>query len=170
MLSRGNTQRCIGTGAIGQYRHRAAIFHWKILGAGNEIANSLTVEGSFRVTATRRATNKMTDATISGRNLSIKYPTIATLYRYTYIRLYDHQLFIWRDVHWRFPTTTTDNERTIGPPFIPFRGGGHSGWLKRSWLSSIGFFLRTIFPLKWTATFDPHISETGWARRLKFCT
>ena len=77
---------------VGPYRHRAAIFRWKTLGAGSEFANSLTVEGNFRAPTTRRATNKMADATTSGRNLSIKYPTIAMLYRlYAYdpVRLYD---------------------------------------------------------------------------------
>ena len=56
---------------------RQQFFHWKTPGTGSEIANSLTVEGNFRVPATRRATNKMADATTCGRNLSIKYPTIA---------------------------------------------------------------------------------------------
>jgi len=85
-------------------------FHWKTPGAGSEIANSLTVEGNFRVPATRRATNKMADASISDRNLPIKYRTFAMLYRCTdcRLRLYDpirfyttkidRQLFLWRDV------------------------------------------------------------------------
>jgi len=65
-----------------------------------------------QVPATRRATNKMADATTSGRNLSIKYPTIAMLYGYTYtilaIRLYDPIRS-----YGRSPPTTTDDERTI---------------------------------------------------------
>ena len=89
MKSRCCAQRYIDTGAIGQYRHRAAIFHWKTLGAGSEFANSLTVEGNFGVPATRRATNNMAVVSTSGRNLSIKYPTIALSQRYTAIPLYE---------------------------------------------------------------------------------
>jgi len=44
---------------------RQQFFYWKTPGAGSEIANSLTVEGNFRLPATRRATNKMADASIS---------------------------------------------------------------------------------------------------------
>jgi len=54
---------------------RHQFFHWKTPGAGSKIANSLTVEGNFRVPATRRATNKMADASISDRNLPIKFRT-----------------------------------------------------------------------------------------------
>jgi len=67
-------------------------FHWKTPGAGSEIANSLTVEGNFRVPATRRATNKMADASISDRNLPIKYRTFSLSQCYTAVltvRLYD---------------------------------------------------------------------------------
>ena len=81
VMSRCNAKRCIYTGGIGQYRQASAVFHWKTPGAGSEIANSLTIEGNFRVPATRRATNNMADASISYRNLPIKYRTFPMLYR-----------------------------------------------------------------------------------------
>jgi len=83
---------------------RHQFFHWKTPGAGSKIANSLTVEGNFRVPATRRATNKMADASISDRNLPIKFRTfvlrnaIYRLYAYDPIRRDDRQLFLWLDV------------------------------------------------------------------------
>ena len=145
-----NAQQCICTGGIGQYRHGVAIFHWKILCAGSEFANSLTIERNFRVPTTKRATNKMADATTSGRNLSIKYPTIADLRNaipLIRIRSYtttDRQLFLWRDVHSRSPTTTTEESlRSSAFYRNPPRGSrGHqvqTGWIC-TWLS-IGFYL-----------------------------
>ena len=41
---------------------RQQFIHWKTPRAGGGIANSATVEGNFRVPATRQATNKMADA------------------------------------------------------------------------------------------------------------
>jgi len=62
---------------------RQQFFHWKTLGAGGGIANSATVEGNVWVPATRQATNKMADASISDRNLPIKYRTFALSQCYT---------------------------------------------------------------------------------------
>jgi len=57
----------------------------------------------------------------------------------------------------------TDDERTIGPPFIPSgQGEGvHTGWQKQSWLSSIGFFLRTTFPTEINGNFRPSYLGNG---------
>jgi len=89
---------------------RQQFFHWKTPGAGSDIADSLTVEGNFRVPATRQATNKMADASISDRNLRSKYRTFAMLFRCTdctTIRFYttkiDRQLFLRRDIDFVSP-------------------------------------------------------------------
>jgi len=91
---------------------RQQFFHWKTFGAGGEIADSATVEGNFRVPATRQAINKMADASISDRNLPIKYRTFALSQcytAYTYTSLYvsilrdDRQLFLSRDVDFTAP-------------------------------------------------------------------
>jgi len=84
MLNGGYTPELSAT--IGK---RQQFFHWKTPGAGSEIADSLTVERNFRVPATRRATNKMADASIPDRTLPSKYRTFTMLYRlYEPIRSY----------------------------------------------------------------------------------
>ena len=150
----------LSTGAIGQHRHRAAIFHWKILGAGSEIANSLTVEGNFRVPATRRATNKMADATTSGRNFVTKcrLRNIIPLYCYTTIRSltasYSYAEMFTEDFRLRRLTKSLRSGAFYrNPP-----PGGPGSLSARSpsgtWLS-IGFFLRTIFPFDMNGNFRP---------------
>ena len=81
VMSRCNAQRCHTPELSASIGKRQQFFHWKTPGAGSEIANSLTVKGNFRVPATRRATNKMADASITDRNLPIMYRTFAMLYR-----------------------------------------------------------------------------------------
>ena len=119
---------------------RQQFFHWKTPGAGGGIAYSATVEGNFRVPATRQATNKMADAMSSGRNLPTKYRTFALSQCYTAVlTLYDYTI-LYDSIRRKstasysyvemFTSLLRDNRmknRRDRAPFIPSRHGGVAG-------------------------------------------
>ena len=103
-------------------------FNWKTLGAGSEIAKSLTVAGNNQVPATRRSTHKMADATASGRTLVSNYPTIGRLsQRYTDILLCYRQLFLYDDADFTSPRGLNEPNACDRVPFIKKPPSGCSG-------------------------------------------
>ena len=130
---------------------RQQFFHWNTPGAGGGIANSVTVEGNFRVPATRQATGKMADGLPAQirrfRNLlSLSLYRFSTLTIGTSLSKIDRQLFLWLDVDCRAPTTTTEKSLRSSPFYRetppgggkkPPRGGGLG--CTCTW-PSIGFF------------------------------
>ena len=123
---------------------RQQFFHWKTLGARGGIADSATVEGNFRVPATRQATNKMADAMFSGRNSTISqlsqcYTAVLTVRLYDPIRFYttkiDRQLFLYDEI---FTSLLRDDRMKNRRDRRFFR-------FPRVHRVHIGFLLRTIF-------------------------
>jgi len=60
-----------------------------------------------------------------------------------------------------------ESPRGLGGGVAKQRRRGYTGWLKRSWLSSIGFFSRTTFPIKnkwevWTPIAPKWLGLESW--------
>jgi len=100
---------------------RQQFFHWKTPGAGGGIANSVTVEGNFRVPATRQATTRWPTRCLPAEIRRFRNLLSLSLYRFSTLTIgtslskIDRHLFLWHDVDCRAPTTTTEKSLRSSP-------------------------------------------------------